>query len=41
MNFLDQPNIGVFPRSSAGKESTCHAGDPDLIPGQEVPLEEG
>ena len=22
-----------FPSSSAGKESTCNAGDPDLIPG--------
>ena len=22
-----------FPGSSAGKESTCNAGDPDLIPG--------
>ena len=23
----------VFPGSSAGKESTCNAGDPNLIPG--------
>ena len=30
-----------FPGSSAGKESTCNAGDPSLIPGSEVPLEKG
>ena len=24
---------GVFPGSSSGKESTCNAGDPGLIPG--------
>ena len=24
-----------FPGSSAGKESTCNAGDPDSIPGSE------
>ena len=33
-----------FPGSSAGKESTCNAGDPALIPGLEKsldPLEEG
>ena len=29
-----------FPGSSAGKESTCNAGDPGSIPGSEVPLEE-
>ena len=29
-----------FPRSSAGKESACNAGDPSSIPGQEDPLEE-
>ena len=33
MNFLDQPNIGGFPGSSARKESACYAGDPDSIPG--------
>ena len=26
-------NLGGFPDSLAGKESTCHAGDPGLIPG--------
>ena len=30
-----------FPGSSAGKESTCNAGDPGSIPGLEDPLEEG
>ena len=30
-----------FPDSSVGKESTCNAGDPGLIPGQEDPLEKG
>ena len=30
-----------FPGSSDGKESTCNAGDPDLIPGWEDALEEG
>ena len=29
-----------FPGSSAGKESTCNAGDPRLL-GWEVPLEKG
>ena len=31
----------TFPGSSAGKESTCNAGDPLAIPGSEVPLEKG
>ena len=33
--ILDMPlRIGVgFPGNSAGKVSTCNAGDPDLIPG--------
>ena len=31
--------MGVFPGSSAGKESVCNAGDPDSIPGWEDPLE--
>jgi len=26
-------NVWGFPSSSAGKESTCNAGDPGLIPG--------
>ena len=30
-----------FPCSSAGKESTCNAGDPSLIPGLENPLRKG
>ena len=30
-----------FPESSAGKESTCNAGDLGSIPGWEDPLEEG
>ena len=35
-------NIGQgFPGNSAGKESTCNAGDQGLISGQEDPLEEG
>ena len=30
-----------FPGGSAGKESACNAGDLDLIPGWEDPLEKG
>ena len=30
-----------FPGSSNDKESTCNAGDPGLIPGQEDPHEKG
>ena len=30
-----------FPSSSAGKESTCNAGDPDLIPGLRISPGEG
>ena len=30
-----------FPGSSAGKESTCRAGDPGLVPGSEDPLKTG
>ena len=30
LDLVYQPR---FPDSSAGKESTCNAGDPDLIPG--------
>ena len=30
-----------FPGSSAGKESTCNTGDPDLIPGLESYAREG
>ena len=30
-----------FPGSSAGKESSCNAGEPSLIPGFEDPLEKG
>ena len=30
-----------FPGSSAGKESTCNAGDPSLIPGSGKSTEEG
>ena len=30
-----------FPGSSAGKESTCNAGDPVQFLGQEDPLEKG
>ena len=32
---------GVFPCSSAGKESTCNEGDLGSIPGLEDPLEKG
>ena len=31
----DVINSGCFPYSSGGKESTCNAGDPGLIPGSE------
>ena len=34
---LDVCCFGGFSHSSAGKEPTCNAGGPDLIPGQEVP----
>ena len=30
-----------FSGSSAGKESTCNAGDPSSIPGLGIPLEKG
>ena len=30
---LPTPSLGGFPHSSVGKESTCNAGDPSLIPG--------
>ena len=30
-----------FPAGSDGKESTCNAGDPGLIPGRKDPLEKG
>ena len=30
-----------FPCGSAGKEATCNAGDPSLIPGLERPTREG
>ena len=33
--------LHITPGSSAGKESTCNAGDPSLVPGLEVPLENG
>ena len=33
-------NLG-FPGDSDSKESTCNAGDPGSIPGQEKPLEKG
>ena len=32
MNSLNTSTAG-FPDSSVGKESTCNAGDPGLIPG--------
>ena len=32
INNVSDMSLG-FPGSSAGKESTCHAGDPGLIPG--------
>jgi len=37
---LSHPYMG-FPNSSIGKESTCNAGDPSLIPGWEDLLEKG
>jgi len=33
--------VYCFPGSSAGKESTCNAGNPSLIPNWENSLEEG
>ena len=33
VNMYVSANIWGFPGSSAGKESTCHAGDLDFIPG--------
>ena len=36
MDLLDCITV---PHSSVGKESTCNAGDPGLIPGLEDPLE--
>ena len=33
--------IGGFPGSSAGRESTCNAGDPDSIPGSRSSPGEG
>ena len=34
-----QPSTLGSPGGSVGKEFTCYAGDPDLIPGDEDPLE--
>ena len=34
-------NSGGLPDSSVGKESTCNAGDPGLIPGSGRSAEEG
>ena len=36
----DKGNMN-FPGNSAGKESTCNAGDPGSIPGLGRPLEKG
>ena len=33
LNLVSIKTIMGFPGSSAGKESTCNAGDPDSIPG--------
>ena len=42
LNFvLDIVDIMGFPDSSVGKEPTCNAGVPGLIPGREDPLERG
>ena len=38
--FLVRPSLG-FPGSSAGKESSCKAGDPGTIPGSERSPGEG
>ena len=38
---LPTPVFLGFPCGSAGKESTCNAGDPSSIPGLRRPLEEG
>ena len=43
INTTQKDNISItgFPVSSAGKESTCNAGDPGLIPGLGRPPGEG
>ena len=33
IDILTENIHGIFPGSSAGKESACNAGDPGLIPG--------
>ena len=38
--WKDKPALGLS-RSSAGKESACNAGDPDLIPGSGRSPKEG
>ena len=39
--YLTLHNPLEIPNSSIGKESTCNAGDPGLIPGKGRPIEEG
>ena len=39
--FMLCPLVQGFPQSSAGKEPTCNAGDPSLIPGSERSAGEG
>ena len=39
--FLNYGFLKGFPHSSIGKESTCNAGDPGLIPGSERSAGEG
>ena len=40
INLIQTTSLG-FPHSSVGKEYTCNAGDPSLIPGSEDTLEKG
>ena len=40
-NKYDHAHHIIFPDTSVGKESTCNAGDPGLIPGSERYTREG
>ena len=40
ISILTETTQVCFPGGSDGKEPTCNAGDPGLIPGLEDPLEE-
>ena len=40
MSIFTETTQVCFPGGSDGKEPTCNAGDPGLIPGSEDPMEE-